>query len=80
MDSLKDVKVVVEEGGGIIWVQLPKIPYKSDKFGLGFTLEAQRVILRARAGRPPFCINNNGVYKNQVNIVEDADSDCDIDR
>ena len=45
MASLKDAKNVLEEGGGTIWGQLPGIPYKSDKFGLGFTLEAQRVVL-----------------------------------
>ena len=81
MASLKDARVVVEEGGDTIQGQLPNIPYKSDKFGLGFTSEAQRAIRRARAnsGRPSFCINNNGVCKNQVNTVEDTDSDCDID-
>ena len=55
MASLKDIKVVVEEGGGSVWGQLPNIPYKSDKFCLGFTLEAQRVVCHARdnSGRPP---------------------------
>ena len=81
MDSLKDAKVLVEEGDGTIWGQLPDIPYKFDKFGLGFTSETQRVVRCARANskRLPFCINNNGVHKNQVNIVEEAGSDCDID-
>ena len=37
MASLKDARVVIEEGGCIIWGQLLDIPYKSDKFGLGFT-------------------------------------------
>ena len=40
MESLKDIKAVVEEGDNTIWGQFPDIPYKSDKFGLGFTLEA----------------------------------------
>ena len=74
MDSLKDAKDVVEEGGCTVWGKLPEIPYKSNKFGLGFTLEAPRVVLRARAGRQPFRINNNG-----VNGVEDADRNYDID-
>ena len=65
MASLKDAKAIIEEGGGTIWGQLPDIPYKSDKFGLGFTLDSQRVVHHARAnsGRPPFRINNNGVHK-----------------
>ena len=81
MASLKDARVVVKEDGCTIWGQLPDIPYKYDKFGLGFTSQAQWVVRRARAnyGRPPFCINHNGVHNNQVNTVEDADSDCDID-
>ena len=81
MASLKYAKAVIEEGGCIVWGQLPDIPYKSDKFCLDFISQAQRVICRARAnsGRLPFCINNNGVHKNQVNTVEDADSDCDLD-
>ena len=74
MASLKDAKAVVEEGGCTIWGQLPDIPYKSDKFGLGFTIEAQRVVRRARARVPRFRINNNG-----VNAIEDADSDYNLD-
>ena len=53
MSSLKDAKEVVEEGGYTIWGQLPDIPYKSDKFGLGFTSSAQKAVRRARAGGPP---------------------------
>ena len=74
MASLKDAKSTIEEGGCTIWGQLPDIPYKFDKFGLGFTIEGQRVVHRARAGRSPFCTSNNG-----VNIIEDADSDYDFD-
>ena len=75
MASLKDARAVVEEGGCTIWGQLPDIPYKFDKSGLGFTSEAQRAVRRARAIR----ITNKGVHKDQVNAVEDADSDCDLD-
>ena len=53
ISSLKDAKVVVEEGGCTIWGQLPDIPYKSDKFGLGFTSTAQKAVRHARAGGPP---------------------------
>ena len=74
MSSLKDARDVIEEGGCTIWGQLPDIPYKSDKFGLGFTSGAQKAIRRARAGEPPLCISNHG-----VNVVEDIDSDCDLD-
>ena len=49
MSSLKEEKAVIEEGGCNIWGQLPYIPYKSDKFGLGFTLGAQKIVRRARA-------------------------------
>ena len=38
MVSLKDVGETIEEGGCTIWGQLPDIHYKSDKFGLGFTV------------------------------------------
>ena len=38
--SLKDARVIVEDGGCTIWGQLSDIPYKSDKFGLGFTSKA----------------------------------------
>ena len=37
MASLKDAKAVVKEFGCTIWGQLLDIPYKSKKFGLGFT-------------------------------------------
>ena len=74
MASLKDAKATTEEGGCTIWGQLPDIPYKSEKFGLGFTVEDQRVVRRTRAGSPLFHISNNG-----VNTIEDADSGCDFD-
>ena len=74
MASLKDARAVAEEGGCTIWGQLPDIPYKSDKFGLGFTTEAQRVVRRSRIGGPPLRISNQG-----VNAVEDSDGNCDMD-
>ena len=45
MASLKDAKAVVEEDGCTIWGQLPDIPYKSDKLGLGFTSGAQKLFV-----------------------------------
>ncbi|KAI5426904.1 hypothetical protein KIW84_032366 [Lathyrus oleraceus] len=59
MISLKDAQAVVEDGGRTGWGQLIDVPYKSDKFGLGFSSEK--------------------IVKDQINIVEDADSDCDLD-
>ena len=66
MSSLKDAKPVIKEGGCTIWGQLPDIPYKSDKFGLGFTSGAQKVVRCARAGGPALKTRNH-----RVNIVED---------
>ena len=53
MSFLKYAKAVIEEGGCTIWGQLPDIPYKSDKFGLGFTSGAQKAVRHAHAGGPP---------------------------
>ena len=75
MASLKDAKAFIEEGGCIIWGKLPNIPYKSDKFGLGITSRAQRVVRYARAGGPPLRISNHG-----INALEDSDSDYDMDK
>ena len=74
MASLKDAKAIVEEGGCTIWGQLPDIPYKSDKFGLGFTSGALKVVRRARARGPPLWISNLG-----VNTMEDSDDSCDLE-
>ena len=75
MASLKDARAVIEEGECTIWGQLPDIPYKSNKFGLGFTSEAQKVARQTRVGGPPLRISNQGVY-----TVEDSDSNCDLDK
>ena len=74
MSSLKDAKAVVEEGGCTIWGQLPDIPYKSDKFGLGFTSSAQKAVRRSRAGGPPLKIS-----KQEVNAVEDGEEDYSLE-
>ena len=70
MSSLKDARAVVEEGGCTIWGQLPDIPYKSDKFGLGFTSTSQKAVHHARARGLPVRISNQG-----VNVVEDNEED-----
>ena len=74
MSSLKDAKAVVEEGGCIIWGQLPDIPYKSDKFGLGFTSNGQKVVRRTRAGGPPVKTNHQG-----VNALEDSEEEGSLE-
>ena len=60
MASLKDAGAMVEEGGYTNWGQLPDFTHKTDKFGLGFTSGAQRVVRHARAGGPPLRISNRG--------------------
>ena len=74
MASLKESKVVIEEGGCTIWGQLPDIPYKSYKFGLGLTLGAQRVVRCARVEEPPLRISNHG-----ITTLEDSDGDYDME-
>ena len=66
MASLKDARVVIEKGECANWGQLPDFTLKTDKFGLGFTAEAQRDVRKARIGRPPVFISNSG-----VNAIED---------
>ena len=73
MASLKDAQTTVEEGGSAIWGQLPDLPFKYDKTGLGFTTKGQKMIRRERAGKLPFHISKNGVH-----AIEDDDSDFDI--
>ena len=59
MASLKDARAVVEKGGCANWGQLPDFAHKTNKFGLGFTAEAQRVVQHARIGEPPLFISNS---------------------
>ena len=74
MSSLKDAKAVIEEGGCTIWGQLPDIPYKFEKFGLGFTSVVQKVVRRASTAGPPLKISNR-----EVNAVEDDEDDYNLD-
>ena len=74
MASLKDARVVVEDGGYTIWGQFPDFPFKSDKFELGFTFKDQKEVRRARVGKQPLHIIND-----EVNSLEDSDDDCDFD-
>ena len=74
MASFKDARAVVEKGGCANWGQLPDFSHKTNKFGLGFTVEAQRAVQHARIGGPPLFISNSG-----VNAIEDDDEEYDID-
>ena len=74
MASFKDARAIVEKGGCANWGQLPDFAHKTDKFGLGFTAEAQRVVRSARIGRPPVFITNPG-----VNAIEDDVEESEFD-
>ena len=74
MASLKDTRVVVEECGCANWGQLSDFTQKTDKFGLGFTIGAQRAVRRTRAERPPLHISNRG-----INAIKYSEEDSDID-
>ena len=74
MASLKDARAVVEEDACTNWGQLPDFTHKTDKFGLGFTIGAQRAVRRARARGPPLYISNGG-----INALEYIEEDSDID-
>ena len=71
MVSLKDARVVVEEGNNEMWGQFLDIPFKADKFGLGFTSKAQKEIRGARTGKSPLHLKSH-----EVNAVEDSDDEC----
>ena len=68
MASLKDARAVIKKGECANWGRLPDFTPKTDKFGLGFTAEAQRAVRKARTGRPPMLITNPG-----VNAIWDED-------
>ena len=74
MASLKDARAVIEKGGCANWGQLPDFAHKTNKFGLGFTAEAQRAVRRARIGGPPLFISNSG-----VNAIEDDVEESEFD-
>ena len=61
---------MVEDGTCTIWGQLPDIPFKADKFGLGFTAKAQKEVKHACIGKSPVRISNH-----EVNVIEDYEDD-----
>ena len=74
MASFKDARAVVEKGGCANWGQLPDFAHKTNKFGLGFTTEAQKAVWNARIGRSPVFISNSG-----VNAIEDDVEESEFD-
>ena len=74
MASLKDAQAVIEKGECTNWGRLPDFTLKTDKFGLGFTVEVQRAVRKARIERPPVFITNPG-----VNAVEDKVEESEFD-
>ena len=74
MASLKDARAVIEKGGCANQGKLLNFVHKTDKFGLGFTAEAQRVVRRARIGRTPPRITNP-----EVNAIEDDNEESEFD-
>ena len=66
--------LLLKKVGVQIGALLPDFAHKTDKFGLGFTVEAQRVVWRARIGRSPLRISNL-----EVNAIEDDDEESEFD-
>ena len=58
----------------MLFRSLPEFIHKTDKFGLGFTSGAQRVVRHTRVRGPPICISNR-----EVNVIEDSEEDSDFD-
>ena len=71
MVSVKDARAAIEEGNCDAWGQLLDMPFKADKFGLGFTVKAQKEVRRDRAGKPPLRIGGH-----EVNVVGDSDEEA----
>ena len=71
MVSFKDARAAVEDGSCATWGKLPKILFKADKCGLGFTIKAQKEVRCAHAGKPHLRIRNH-----EVNVVEDSHDEC----
>src|SRR3954464_12998735 len=74
MASLKDAKAMIEQGDRTVWGQLPDIPYKSDKLGLGYNGENQKNDQNPRseglishfASQEVNAIDDEGVFMNHI--------------
>ena len=74
MASLEDARAAIKEGKNSAWGQLPDIPHKTDKFGLGFTAAGQKAMRRAKIERAPVKISPYG-----INALEDEDKESNIE-
>ena len=74
MASLKYAKAAMKEGKSLTWGQLPNIPHKTDKFGLGFTAAGQKAMHRSKVERAPIKISPYG-----INALEGEDEDANIE-
>ena len=71
MVSVKDARAAIEEGSYDTWGKFLEIPFKAYKFGLGFTVKAQKEVRRARAGKPPLRIGSH-----EVNVVGSSNEEA----
>ena len=71
MVSVKEFHAEMEEGNCDTWGKLLDIPFKVDKFSLGFTVKAQKEVRYARTRKPPLRI---GSYT--VNSMGDSDEEA----
>ena len=74
MASLEDARAAIKEGKNSAWGQLPDIPHKTDKFGLGFTAAGQKAMRRSKIERAPVKISPYG-----INALEDEDKESSIE-
>ena len=81
ISSWKDAKTVVEAGHPEGWGRVLDLPPKLNKFGVGFTPGLQGVTSKDADSFKPVKFSSAGLIKDaQANaIVEDADSDYDMD-
>ena len=74
MVSLRDARAVVQKGNCANWGQLPDFTQKNDKFGLGFTAEAQRVVRKEKIRKAPVFITSP-----RVNAIEEDVEEAEFD-
>ena len=67
-------RAAIKEGKNSAWGQLPDIPHKTNKFGLGFTAAGQKTMRRSRIERAPVKISPYG-----INALEDEDKESNIE-
>ena len=66
--------LLLRKGGCANWGRLPDFTQKTNKFGLGFTEETQKVVQNAWIRRPPVFISHSG-----VNAIEDEVEESEFD-